>query len=268
MQKLIAVLRLLRPANIITACADILAGFGVAGLPINSLNSLFLLLLTTMCLYGGGVMLNDVCDAELDKKERPERPIPRGIVSKKEASFIAFGLIILAILFASFVSLTSGILALSIAVLSIIYDAYTKHSLWLGPLNMGLCRGFNLLLGMSIVESALQNNWLLMVIPLIFIAAVTFVSKEEVYGGKKQLLLLSLVLYIITIVAVLLLPTMTDFHFLSALPFLIVFALLILYSLSKAIQTPQPEKIKKAVKMGIIGLILLDAAIAAGYEIG
>ena len=52
-----AYLELLRPANVTTALADVLAGFAVAGL----LNQAALpwLLLATACLYGGGIVLND-----------------------------------------------------------------------------------------------------------------------------------------------------------------------------------------------------------------
>ena len=77
-----AFLELLRPANIITAHADILVGVAASG--VLSISSeiasestvqpfwfLYLcgLLFATSALYGGGVVLNDVFDAKLDAKE-------------------------------------------------------------------------------------------------------------------------------------------------------------------------------------------------------
>lgn len=90
MQKLLSYLRLMRPANIVTSVADILLGFAASGLVqnpffsdghfnISGLDALLWLILSTIGLYGGGVVFNDVFDAELDKVERPERPIPSGI---------------------------------------------------------------------------------------------------------------------------------------------------------------------------------------------
>src|SRR5699024_7457278 len=84
---------LMRPANIVTAFADILAGFAAVGGAIAvsgwSLSAdpagLGWLLLSTFGLYGGGVVLNDVFDADLDATERPERAIPSGRVSRKGA---------------------------------------------------------------------------------------------------------------------------------------------------------------------------------------
>ena len=71
-------LELVRPANVATALADVLAGYAVAGLGNPGLGWL---LLSTACLYAGGVVLNDVFDRDLDRIERPERPIPSGRVS-------------------------------------------------------------------------------------------------------------------------------------------------------------------------------------------
>ena len=79
MQKIVAMLRLMRPANIITAVSDILAGIAIAGYFKEDYVSLFpviLLVFSTVGLYGGGVVFNDVFDAELDSVERPERLFP------------------------------------------------------------------------------------------------------------------------------------------------------------------------------------------------
>ena len=67
-------LELMRPANVATALADVLAGYAVAGL--GNPRALPWLLLSTACLYAGGVVLNDFFDRDVDRLERPERPIP------------------------------------------------------------------------------------------------------------------------------------------------------------------------------------------------
>src|SRR5579859_6126117 len=63
-------LELTRPPNLATAAADVLAGFGIVGLVHPA--ALAPLLASTVCLYAGGVVLNDVCDSSLDAVERPE----------------------------------------------------------------------------------------------------------------------------------------------------------------------------------------------------
>lgn len=270
-KKMQAALYLMRPANIMTAFADILAGFFIATTVIlNSTEtvtilSLLLLLLSTAGLYAGGIVLNDVCDAKLDSLERPERPIPQGLISKRQALYMTIIFFLIGIAAAFAVNFISGLIATAIALLCVTYDTYTKHHLWLGPINMGLCRGFNLLLGMSIVTSSLASHSMLMIIPFLFISAITLMSKTEVKGGHKNTLLLVFILYTLTTLTVVSLTTITNFQLIYALPYLILFTFLAFKSLIKAMQITDPHNIKKAVKMGIICLILLDASLAAGF---
>ncbi|HAZ43802.1 MAG TPA: polyprenyltransferase, partial [Cyanobacteria bacterium UBA11371] len=142
----------MRPANIVTAWADILIGFAAAGAVVN-LNQVLenqaiaWLLLATTGLYGGGVVFNDVFDAELDAKERPERPIPSGRISRQNAIKLGGLLLVIGVVAALQVSLLSGTLAASVALAALLYDSLSKHHPIFGPINMGICRGGNLLIG-------------------------------------------------------------------------------------------------------------------------
>lgn len=274
MKKLNAILQLIRPANIVTSMADILAGFGIAAVPAilqspdelpTLLVSLLFLLLSTSGLYGGGVAFNDVFDARLDQIERPERPIPSGSLSKGQAIGFASGLLLFGILMAFLVNPLSGLLAILIALLTLVYDACTKPLVLLGSFNMGLCRAFNLLLGISIIPKVVMSHWWLMFIPFIFVSAITFISKGEVWGNNKNLLWAAFLLYSIVIMGLLLLGRMEDYSLLSSAPYLAILSYFTLKSIIRAIQKPQPEVIKKAVKTGILCLILLDATLASGY---
>ncbi|MEX0313954.1 MAG: UbiA family prenyltransferase, partial [Allomuricauda sp.] len=107
-------IQLVRPANVITAIADILAGIAIMGvLPHafsdqNTFLNVILLVFSTSCLYGGGIVFNDVFDIEHDKIHRPERVIPSGRVSLKSASLYGAILFSLGILAAFGVSVLSG----------------------------------------------------------------------------------------------------------------------------------------------------------------
>ena len=189
MNKITGYLRLMRPANIVTAVADILAGIAIASsLQFSRLDiSLVVLLaLSTACLYGGGVVMNDVFDAELDRLERPERPIPSGLIQKSHATSFGIFLLLLGIAFAALCSNISALIASSIAIAAVVYDRWTKHHSFAGPLNMGICRGLNLLLGMSIFPPAIEFYWLLCLVPVIYIFAITMIRRGEVHGGKKN----------------------------------------------------------------------------------
>ncbi|MDB9528024.1 UbiA-like protein EboC [Oscillatoria sp. CS-180] len=276
-QSIWAYLQLMRPANILTAWADILVGYAAAGSAtvvmtvavgdwsLSPLAPLGWLLLSTSGLYGGGVVFNDVFDAELDRIERPERPIPTGRATLLGATLLGASLLSVGVAAAAQVSILSAGLAIAIALAAVVYDALGKHQGWLGPLNMGLCRGGNLLLGVSAVPALVLERWFLAGIPIVYIAAVTAISQGEVEGGKRQTGLLAIALVLLVLVGIFSLNGWGDYDWHSVLPFAGLFGMLVLPAFAKAAQDPSPTTIQKAVKTGVLSLIVLDAAIAAGF---
>lgn len=270
MRKTTGFLRLMRPANIVTSVADVLAGIAISGLLAESylnnqyLLSIFLLSLATIGLYGGGVVFNDVFDADLDRIERPERPIPSGVVRLREAVILGTLLLVGGIIAASICNLISGILALCIAVCALVYNKWSKHHELLGPLNMGLCRGLNLLLGISLVPSAVSNWWALALVPIAYIASITMISRGEVHGGSRATLYTACFLYTL-VIGFILYFSFTKGKQWYALAFLVPFSWMIFRPLLKAIREPVGRNIGKAVKAGVLALILMNAAWAAAF---
>lgn len=270
---MIGFLRLMRLANIVTAVSDILAGVAIAAFAVHTdwtalpLTPVLLLVLSTIGLYGGGVVFNDVFDAELDKVERPERPIPSGLIPKNAAALFATLLLLLALLAAALVHdlifSLSFFLALVTATAAIVYDKWGKHHRFLGPLNMGLCRGLNLLLGMSIFPQAVQQYAFIGIVPVLYIAAITMISRGEVHGGKKTTIFGAAILYALVIASVLAFSVYNKAYL--TLGFLLFFAVLIFPPLMKALRQPKGPLIGKAVKAGVISLIVMNASWAAAF---
>jgi 4-hydroxybenzoate polyprenyltransferase len=266
-KRLIGFLRLTRPANIVTAISDILAGAAIAGFTggMLELPSVLLLIAATIGLYGGGVVFNDVFDAALDRVERPERPIPSGLISEKEGALLGSLLLIIGIVAAFALSFyPSGVIALATALAALIYDKWGKHHSFLGPLNMGICRGLNLLLGMSLVPAVLYQYGYLAIVPILYIASITMISRGEVHGGKSKTILFAALLYLVVIASILFVSinngnSMYTFLFLSFL------ALLIYPPLVKAYRDPIGKNIGKAVKAGVLALIVMNASWAASF---
>lgn len=268
--RLFAYLQLARPANVVTAWADILAGYGAAGVAASEpgqIVSLLWLLLATSGLYAGGVTFNDVFDVELDAVERPERPIPSDRASYIGAVLQGTVLLLVGIIAALQVSTASGQLAIAVASLALVYDKFGKHSPLFGPINMGLCRGGNLLLGVSAAGS-LQSLWFLLFIPLAYIGAVTAISREEVWGGEKRTGAIALFLLAFTLCALLALSALPMVRWQPLLPFVLLLAGLTISPFLRATRMPDPLTIRAAVKAGVLSLIVVDAAIAAGFAGG
>jgi 4-hydroxybenzoate polyprenyltransferase len=158
----------------------------------------------------------------------------------------------------------SSLVALAIAVAAVVYDKWGKHQSFLGPLNMGVCRGLNLLLGMSILPATFGQYGYACFVPILYIAAITMISRGEVHGGKKTTLYGAVALYIVVITSILVIAFFNG-TVLYALGFLLLFAVLIFPPLQKAIREPKGPLIGKAVKAGVIALIAMNAAWAAAF---
>lgn len=268
-----AYLELLRPPNVVTAIADVLAGAGVAGaalslgggeLPAGPL-ALCALLLATIGLYGGGVVLNDVFDAPLDAEERPKRPIPSGRASRTGAGLFGGLLLVGGVLAASVVSLTSAVIAVLVASGAVLYDGWTKDHPVFGPTVMGLCRGGNLLLGVSLLPGVVLQNLYLLLLPVAFIGAITAISQGEVHGGHRKTGVLALTLIAMVLIALTALGFRGDYRLLHASPFLLLFAIQVVPPFVQATRTPTADSIRSAVKAGVMAVIPLDATLAAGF---
>ena len=131
-------LLLARVSNVPTIWSNVLAGITVAGVRPDA--AMYVQLsLAASSFYIGGMFLNDAFDAEVDARQRPERPVPAGDVSRRE-TFIIGGLL-----------LTAGLLLLphegetwlagaALAAAILFYD-YRHKGDALAPLVMGVCRG-------------------------------------------------------------------------------------------------------------------------------
>lgn len=266
-------LRLMRPANLPTAAADILAGVAIAGGYPGHFPSAYdllayglpvlLLCLASALLYAGGVVLNDVFDASLDAVERPERPIPSGLVSLKNAAIFGGALLLAGCALAFWLGTDLGLVALLLTGGILFYDSLAKKHDLFGPLVMGSCRALNLWLGISLVP--LVAPWKYLWVPLLYIFAVTAVSRGEVHGSHRPFRVLAAFLYAVVIVGTAGLIYWETGRWLWPLAFLLLLAVMVYRPLVRAIRDGKPASIRAAVKGGVLGIVALDASWAAGY---
>lgn len=271
-----AYLELLRPANVATALADVLAGSAVAtGGRLSA--PLAWLLASSACLYAGGIVLNDYFDRDLDARERPERPIPSGRVAGRAAGALGAALLALGIA----ASAVAGVVPLAVAVVLALavlsYDAWGKHRPFIGPVNMGLCRALNLGLGMSLAPAVLGASWALGLVPLVYIAAVTMVSRGEVGGSKRPVALAAFTLVAVVVAALAWLAStargpvhtnagdLAPWHQAIALALVGWLAWRVLPAFWRAAANPLPAPVRHAVRTGVLALVLVDSVIAASY---
>ncbi|SFZ90915.1 4-hydroxybenzoate polyprenyltransferase [Flaviramulus basaltis] len=267
-----AMLLIMRPANIITAIADILAGIAIAGffapeiLNQQIVFQIILLSIATAGLYGGGIVFNDVFDLYLDKINRPERVIPSGRLSLNKAKTLGIVLFLLGIIAAFCISIFSGFIAITTMICALMYDKYGKHHTFLGPINMGLCRGLNLILGMSINPELDPKYFLIAILPVIFVSAITLTAQKETKGKNKLAIGLAMVLDACIVVGFWIISQHFNFSIKNTFIFLLLWYAVNAISKLNAIVNNSPKLIMKAVKIGVLSLIPLNASYVAGFS--
>jgi len=88
-------------------------------LPVANLVCVVSITIATTGLY----ILNDVFDLEIDRVVHPERALPRGLLSVRQAALAAIVLMVIGPAVSFYVDLRSGVLVATVAVLGVLYSA-------------------------------------------------------------------------------------------------------------------------------------------------
>jgi 4-hydroxybenzoate polyprenyltransferase len=277
---LLAWLRLFRLPNVFTAVADIAMGFLVARGSLEPIGLFAGLAISSALLYTAGMVLNDVFDYEVDAHERPFRPLPAGQISLPLARALGFAMlgagvviaVVAGLAYPTAIAWRSGLVALLLAGSVLLYDGWLKNTL-VGPLGMGLCRFFNVLLGMS-AGAGSAVGWPLgydagNLLPAAgigtYIVGVTWFARGEAGHSQPVRLIAAMVVMAGGIVLLGCAANYFPHRMLLPLYYWLLLALLIVTVLRRALMAvmdPAPPKVQVAVKQAIFSLIMFDASIS------
>jgi 4-hydroxybenzoate polyprenyltransferase len=265
-------LKLIRFPLIFTALADPIAGYclGMAtGADITYLRpqALLPILLASGALYAAGMIFNDCADMVRDRTLHPDRPLASGRIAFAPAFALAIVLGLVAILAAQMVNARTGATAFALALGILLYNGVTKRNWVLGALTMGALRAGNVFLGFlaAAPPSLLLEGSPYLGVIFLYVTFLTLLSGlEEPPPRPKTFLALVILMALAAVGAVLVLPaTFAEGGWLAlALGFFLALALLARGL--NALREFDPGQVATLVKIGVIGIIPLDAAVAAG----
>ena len=176
--KLGTALRLGRVSNLPTVWTNTLAGAVLAGA--GGFGAQFALLLVAFTLfYTGGMFLNDAFDAAIDARERPERPIPAGAVTRGEVFAWGFGQMAAGVALLAVLGIAPALAGLTLAVAITYYDWNHKTNP-LSPVVMGLCRVLIYVgAGLAVTLALPDALWVGAALLLCYLIGLTYVAKQE-----------------------------------------------------------------------------------------
>jgi len=268
MQKLLAWLQLCRFAAVFTAMADISLGYLLTHAELDSQRDFGLLLGASSSLYLAGMVFNDVFDRAVDALERPKRPIPSGRISVRAA--VIFGGILVAsgLILSGLASVSSLTVAGCLTLCIFLYDGMLKSTV-VGPVVMGACRFFNVMLGASAAQSV-AAVWTLPQLHVaaglgVYITGVTWFARHEAGASPKAQLAAAIGVinlgFALLVAFVMNWPNAAPDHQMRAALALGLIALIINRRLFTALFDPVPAKVQGAVRTMLLSVIMLDASL-------
>ena len=165
-------IKLLRPLNVFTSGLAMVIGSGILG-TFNNTGTLLLVMAVVMCFAGAANALNDVVDYEIDKINRPMRPLPSGFVKKRTALFISILLFSMGTLACLELSEAAKVIGIVIALpFMVLYSKYLKGMPLIGNMIVAFILGLSFLFC-----GAAFNNMSPMWIPMILAFGLTLVRE-------------------------------------------------------------------------------------------
>jgi hypothetical protein len=256
-------LRLGRVSNLPTVWTNTLAGIVLAGGTVADARTLPLVVALSL-FYVAGMYLNDAYDAEIDARERPERPIPSGQVSAETVFGAGFGMMAAGVGVLLWVGYGTaggtglgpafGGLGLGAAI--VLYNRRHKDNP-ASPVLMGLCRVLvYVTAGLAVTDALPAPLWTGAVLLLCYLIGLTYIAKQETLGAVRNLWPL---LFLGAPVAYALWAAPSGRQSLVLALLLVAWIALALWFLRRR----RPGDVPRAVVSLIAGIALLDAVLIA-----
>jgi 4-hydroxybenzoate polyprenyltransferase len=266
-------LLLIRLPNLFTLPSNILVGFAITSaltVTLTSLVQVLLLVTISIFLYCIGLVLNDLFDYNIDKKERPTRPLASGKISRKVAIVLVTIFTVIALSLSLLVSVpTFGI---SMVLISLIfgYDKYLK-STQAGPFTIAAARVMNVMLGTSASLNAIDSypQFVILVFVLtvtfVYVSLIGFISKYEVQGFSENIKLYFIPVIIAGIISSIMLFTFIGFFKYESLIILGLFLFIMVKAVYR-IQKKDSIGIQQCIQKMIMSIIVLDSTYLSGIR--
>ncbi len=184
--RLRAWLDILRVSNAPTCLSNVLVGWMIGG-GTESLWPLIFITGVIIAIYLAGMILNDVFDAGWDRRHRPDRPIPAGLIRRGTAGLVGIVLILAAT--GSTILLGPAVLTATclLAAMVLIYDAC--HRFWpIAIIGMSMCRCLVYLIAALVATEVPPAPWLLwsMLAIGLWTAGITLIARRESTGKPMR----------------------------------------------------------------------------------
>lgn len=172
----------IRPLNcLMGAIASVVGGFVSIPILNSSLTyALFLASVAVFMITGGGNSINDYFDVEIDKINRPNRPVPSGTLTRHQLLMYSAVLLFVGVVISSVINFTCFTIAIVNSGLLILYSWRFKRLPLIGNVLIGYLTGSTFLFGGAAVGSYF-------ITAILFLSAMFAISSREVIKDVEDI---------------------------------------------------------------------------------
>jgi len=197
--------QILRVSNAPTIISNVLVGIALAiqshnieyshlknPPPLDFIKPALIVSIILLCIYFGGMILNDAFDVSLDKERRPERPIPQGIITAKTAWSTGLCLLAVSILFSLRINVETIVSTCMLSACVLLYT-FLHHRMISSIVLMGVCRALVYVTAFTAFFSIFPTQLIGYCIAIaVYTGLLTCIGKSEHLNNSKNTLLLCL----------------------------------------------------------------------------
>ncbi|OED29661.1 UbiA family prenyltransferase [Methanosphaera sp. WGK6] len=266
-------IEILRPGNAIMALIAVLL-MAIVGHVYNW--EIILGAITVFIATGAGNTINDYYDYEIDKINKPQRPLPSGRIKKENALYYSLILYFIAIIMGFIISFENGITVIICTILMIIYAYNFKQKCLIGNITVALLTGLTFVFGGLIINQLYTSIILGFFAFLMTLSREIIKDTEDIEGdlkenaqtfpikyGSKNAVKLAVALNIITC---LLSPLLYIYNIFSLFYMIIVLIadIIFIYTAILALRNQTKENLHKISGYMKIGMLIAFISFAVG----
>jgi len=184
--KIVAVLKIIRPVNLLITFFSVV----ISSLISSSLNQIdiyvFLIALSVTFSFAAGNVFNDIIDLEIDRINRPERVLPKELISLSFAKYLLICLFISSLLLSLAVSIDSLITIFFLNLILFFYSSHIKKVILVSNITVAFVTSVPLILGGIVVGNIMGS-----LIPAGFAFFTNFIREiikdiEDIKGDSSK----------------------------------------------------------------------------------
>jgi len=163
MKKILAIIKITRPTNIIITFFVVIVSSIICSSEIYITEKIIYAAISASLILSAGNIINDIFDFKIDSINKPLRPLPAKELSVFQAIILYLIFTILGILFSYLISPPAFLISVSTSLILFFYSYNLKRIPIVGNIAVAVCTGLAFIYGGVAV-----NNWEAAIIPAVF----------------------------------------------------------------------------------------------------